>query len=60
MKKLNKMTKEQKEVVDLLLDNTAKTVVMVVTAYLIGWAFTKGMIKAAGKPRGFVIYKAKG
>lgn len=54
------MTKEQKEVVDLLLDNTAKTVVMVVTAYLIGWAFTKGMIKAAGKPRGFVIYKARG
>ena len=52
------MTKEQEETVDWLLNETAKAVLTVIGAYLVGWAFTKGVKKAIGKDlRGIAVYE---
>lgn len=52
------MTKEQEETVDWLLNETAKAVLTVIGAYLVGWAFTKGVKKAIGKNlRGIAVYE---
>ena len=52
------MTKEQGETVDWLLNETAKAVLTVISAYLVGWAFTKGVKKAIGKNlRGIAVYE---
>ncbi len=52
------MTKEQEETVDWLLNETAKAVLTVIGAYLVGWAFTKGVKKAISKNlRGIAVYE---
>ena len=52
------MTKEQEETVDWLLNETAKAALTVIGAYLVGWAFTKGVKKAIGKNlRGIAVYE---
>ena len=52
------MTKEQEETVDWLLNETAKAVLTVIGAYLVGWTFTKGVKKAIGKNlRGIAVYE---
>ena len=52
------MTKEQEETVDWLFNETAKAVLTVIGAYLVGWAFTKGVKKAIGKNlRGIAVYE---
>lgn len=52
------MTKDQEETVDWLLNETAKAVLTVIGAYLVGWAFTKGVKKAIGKNlRGIAVYE---
>ena len=52
------MTKEQEETVDWLLNETAKAVLTVIGAYLVGWAFTKGVKKAIDKNlRGIAVYE---
>lgn len=52
------MTKEQEETVDWLLNETAKAVLTVIGAYLVGWAFTKGVKKAIGKNlQGIAVYE---
>ena len=52
------MTKEQEETVDWLLNEAAKAVLTVIGAYLVGWAFTKGVKKAIGKNlRGIAVYE---
>ncbi len=56
------MTKEQQESLDWLLDRTVRAAAIVVGAYVIGWAFTKGVLKATGssKVRGLIVYRPKG
>lgn len=52
------MTKEQEETVDWLLNETVKAALTVIGAYLVGWAFTKGVKKAIGKNlRGIAVYE---
>lgn len=52
------MTKEQEETVDWLLNETVKAILTVIGAYLVGWAFTKGVKKAIGKNlRGIAVYE---
>ena len=52
------MTKEQEEKEDWLLNETAKAVLTIIGAYLVGWAFTKGVKKAIGKNlRGIAVYE---
>ena len=52
------MTKEQEETVDWLLNETAKAILTVIGAYLVGWAFTKGVKKTIGKNlRGIAVYE---
>lgn len=52
------MTKEQEETVDWLLNETVKAALAVIGAYLVGWAFTKGVKKAIGKNlRGIAVYE---
>ena len=55
------MTKEQEETLDWLLDKSIRAAVTMIGAYVVGYFFTKGVIKATGKNlRGFAVYKIKG